>query len=122
MWILNTLIREFDTLYTYEPVPLDRVYLSKYLGRAISNDRAVWKKYYFATGLQHEDMLDVAFQLWQPWWVSKEGKAKSIQMKKLRSKVKPRGSSSGNLSSSLGGTTRTNQSDSPSQGSPFTEV
>jgi hypothetical protein len=84
-WVITSLIRELDHWYTYEPFPLCRKYVSKYLSRAISDDRSEWKKHYFSTGLQHKDMPDIAFESWQPWWVSEEGLVKSEQMKELRS-------------------------------------
>jgi hypothetical protein len=115
-WILNTLTRDLDSLYTYTPYPLNRSYLSKYLSQALADDRAEWKKFYVQTGQQHQDMPDEAFQVWQPWWVSEEGRMKSEQMRGLRAVVKPKISNSGFHSSSLGGTARTEQCGSPITG------
>jgi hypothetical protein len=119
-WVITSLIRELDNWYTYEPYPLCRKYVSRYLSRAIADDRSEWKKHYFATGLQHEDMLDVAFESWQPWWVSEEGMEKSEQMRELRSLGKDKRLESG--PSSSGGARRSDILDSPSLRCPSHKV
>jgi hypothetical protein len=85
-------------LYQYVPFELSRTYLSKYLGSTISDDRKEWKRYYFDTDLQHENMPDAAFKAWQPWWVSEEGMQKCAQIKELRAQKRPRVMSAGHPS------------------------
>jgi hypothetical protein len=87
---------------SYEPYPMCRSYLSKYLSGTISDDMKEWKKYYFETGKQHENMTDAAFNAWQPWWVSEEGRAKCQQMRDLRALRTTKQSQSLNMSSSSG--------------------
>jgi hypothetical protein len=38
-WIITSVICELDNWYTYEPYPLSRLYVSKYLSQAIADDR-----------------------------------------------------------------------------------
>jgi hypothetical protein len=112
-WILTTLTRDLEILYSYEPYPLCRSYLSKYLSGTISDDRKEWKKIYFETGKQHSNMPDAAFNAWQPWWMSKEGRAKCEHMKELRAMQKTKQTHSLNMSSSSGGSPHTEQYSSP---------
>jgi hypothetical protein len=65
-WVLTTLSRDLEIMYFYEPYPLCYSYLSKYLSGTISDNRKEWKKYYFETGKQHENMPNAAFSAWQP--------------------------------------------------------
>ena len=112
-WVITSLIRELDHWYTYKPFALCRKYVSRYLSRAISDDRSEWKKHYFSTGMQHSDMPDLAFQSWQPWWVSEEGLAKAEQMKEVRSQGKGKRADCGPESSR-----GTRRSDSGGEASP----
>ena len=122
-WVLNTLTRDLALLYTYDPYPLSRSYLSKYLSRTLSDDRSEWKKYYFATGEQHEDMPDAAFAAWQPWWVSEEGRSKLEQMKQIRTLVRPQQSNNANIASSPGGILSLEETHfSPSTSSPYRQA
>jgi hypothetical protein len=119
-WVITSLIRELANWYTYESYPLCRKYVSKYLSRAISDDRSEWKKHYFATGLQHEDMPDAAFDSWQPWWVSEEGMAKAEQMRELCSLGKDKRLDNG--PSSSGGAATLDLPGSPSLQCPSPQV
>jgi hypothetical protein len=102
-WVLRTLTWDLEMLYTYSSFPLCRSYLSKYLAGTISDDRKEWKKFYFETGQQHKNMPDAAFNAWQPWWVSEEGRAKCQQMKDLCTLKTLKPSTSTNPTSSSGG-------------------
>jgi hypothetical protein len=113
-WVFRTLMRDLDILYSYEPYPLCRSYLSN----TISDDRKEWKRFYFETGRHHEHMPDAAFNAWQPWWVSEEGMAKCQQMKELRAMRTQKQSQSLNLSSSSGASPQGDMFRSPTLRSP----
>jgi hypothetical protein len=93
---------------------LSRSYLNKYLGGTLSNDRKEWKRYYFNTGLQHENIPDTAFKAWQLWWVSEEGMLKCAKMKELDAQKRPRVGTREPPSSSSGGSPRIGPVCSPS--------
>jgi hypothetical protein len=90
----------------------------KYLAGTISDDWKEWKKFYFETGEQHENMPDMAFNAWQPWWVSEEGHAKCAQIKELCALCTPRPSNSSNPSSSSGANPQIHHIPSPDVCSP----
>ncbi|KAG0597212.1 hypothetical protein M758_UG321000 [Ceratodon purpureus] len=86
-WLLRTIQRELDLWFSFG-YPVKPEILSSYLSQILSNDRYKWHKHYIQTeGGQHEDCSDEAFQALRQFWESPEGKAKSENMSRIRSKV-----------------------------------
>lgn len=75
------------------------------------------EKILFCHWLAAKDMLDLAFQSWQPWWISEEEKAKSENLKELCFLGKKKHSDMG--PSSLRGAIISDTVGTPLPGSPY---
>ena len=87
-WMIDTIQKELDGMFNFEPVPVRRDVLEKYVAGFIGNDRAKWKAYWTENEhAQHPECPDAAFAMLDKYWSSTVGMKESEVMKEKCSRV-----------------------------------
>ena len=84
-WAIDNIQRELNLMFTYNPVPMRRDVLEKYVYRFLSNDKLKWKTYWLENNyMKHPDMPNKAWEILSIYWHSLEGQANNFSMKEKR--------------------------------------
>lgn len=70
-WAINAIEVELDDMFNFNPVPVRRDVLERYVQTFMNNDRFKWHRFWENHGQQkHPDMPDKAWPILDTWWRS----------------------------------------------------